>query len=115
MSQIQREEIKSANITVLRIKGQFIGGEETDELRATLTSLSDIPSSSVIVDMEHVSYLNSTALGVFISANNLFAKNGGKIALCSVGKSIENIFIITKLTLVFTIYNTLDEAIQQFS
>lgn len=113
MSQIRKEEI--SGIIVLHLRGQFIGGEETDELRQSLTEAAELQQSKLIVNLENVSYLNSTALGVLISAHTNFVKRDGKIALCNVSKSIENIFVITKLTLVFSIYSTLDEAIKQLS
>jgi anti-sigma B factor antagonist len=103
---------------VIRLKGQFIGGDETDALRETfkrLTVDAADPLKYIAVDLSGVSYLNSTALGVFISAHSNFSKRGGKIALCGASKSIENIFVITKLTLVFEMSPTVEEAIAQFS
>ncbi|MES2765677.1 MAG: STAS domain-containing protein [Bacteroidota bacterium] len=103
------------NVTILHLKGQFIGGNETDDLRAKLTEISQKEKNQLVLDLDKVTYLNSTALGVLISAHANFTKRGGKIVLANVGKSIENIFIITKLTLVFTIFSTLNEAIQHFT
>lgn len=94
------------------MKGQFIGGDETDQLKETLKAFAEKQQNSLIIDLESVTYLNSTALGVLISAHANFIKRNGKIILCNVSKSLENIFVITKLTLVFTIANTLDEAIK---
>jgi anti-anti-sigma factor len=104
---------------ILRLYGQFIGGDETDALREefkrlTQTEATTIPRP-VIADMTGVTYLNSTALGVFISAHSNFSKRGGKIAICGMNKSIENIFVITKLTLVFEVFPSVDEAIHHFS
>ena len=65
--------------------------------------------------MEKVTYLNSTALGILISAHASFAKKGGKVVICNLAKSIENIFVITKLTLVFEIALDLNSAIKIFS
>ncbi len=113
MSQIKIEE--QIGGAVIRMNGQFIGGDETDKLRQTLKDLSKKEKAAVILDMEKTSYLNSTALGVLISAHASFVKANGKIVLCNVGKSIENIFVITKLTLVFPIYDTLEEAKSKIS
>jgi anti-anti-sigma factor len=101
--------------TVVHLKGQFIGGEETDELRNTLRELSEKNVHVAIVDLEKVTYLNSTALGVLIASYATFAKRDAKIILCNLGKSIENLFVITKLSLVFPIYENLDSAIKSLS
>jgi anti-sigma B factor antagonist len=113
MSQVKVEE--QIGGIVLQLKGQFIGGEETDELRNTLKNVTEQNKSKLIINMEKVTYLNSTALGVLISAHASIVKKGGKIILCNLAKSIENIFVITKLTLVFEIATDLDSAIKIFS
>lgn len=110
MSQIKVEE--QIGGVILHLKGQFIGGEETDKLRDTLKEIAEQKKNKLIIDLEKVTYLNSTALGVLISAHANFVKRNGKIILCNVCKTIENIFVITKLTLVFPIYSTLEEAIK---
>ena len=102
-------------IDVLVLRGQFIGGEETDNLRSALNAVAEQQSNNLIVNLADVSYLNSTALGVLISAHANFIKRNGRIALCSIGKSIENIFVITKLTMVFEIHSTLEEATKAFT
>lgn len=113
MSQIRIEEHIGG--LVLHLKGQFVGGEETDKLRDTLKNASASTNSKLIIDFEKATYLNSTALGVLISAHASFVKRDGKIVLCNLDKSLENIFVITKLIQVFTITETLDEAIKLLS
>lgn len=113
MSQIVIDE--QIGGTVLRMKGQFVGGEETDLLKEKLKEISDSKKNKLIIDLENTSYLNSTALGVLISAHANFVKRDGKIVLCNISKSIENIFVITKLTLVFAIADTVEEAIKELS
>ncbi len=111
--QIKHEE--QNDIAIVRLRGQFIGGDETDRLRAVLNQMAEEKKPVLIVDLEKVTYLNSTALGVLISTHANFTKRNGRIALCNISKNIENIFVITKLTLVFDIYPTVDEAIKKLS
>lgn len=100
---------------IVQPKGKFVGGKETDELNDTLKKLAtDDKAKKVIIDLNSTTYLNSTALGVLISAHTTFSKNDGKIALCNVSKAIENLFVITKLTLVFPIFENLEEAVNKF-
>lgn len=113
MSQVRVEE--QIGGAILHLKGQFIGGPETDELKEQLKLFSDKNQNNLIINLENATYLNSTALGVLISAHANFVKRNGKIILCNVSKSLENIFVITKLTLVFTITDTLDEAKKLFN
>jgi len=93
----------------------ILGNKETYCIFCKFQETPSEDKKNLIIDMEKVSYLNSTALGVLMSAHAHFAKNEGIIALCNLGKSIENLFVITKLTLVFQIYNTREEAIKSIS
>lgn len=111
--QIRHEE--RDGIMIIHLRGQFIGGDETDELRKILNGLAEEKKTSLVIDLEKVTYLNSTALGVLISTHANFTKRNSKVALCNISKNIENIFVITKLTLVFDIYPTVDDAIKKLS
>lgn len=110
MSKIKIEE--QIGGVVVHLKGDFIGGEETDELRDTLKKLAESPKNKIIINMAKVTYLNSTALGVLISAHATVTKKGGVVVLCNLDKAIENLFVITKLSMVFPIYATLEDAIK---
>ena len=48
-------------------------------------------------------------------AHSNFVRRGGQMKLCSVDKRIENIFVITKLSLVFDVYATEEQAIASFA
>lgn len=113
MSQIQYEE--QIGGAILHLKGQFIGGDETEQLRNHLRTISESPKNTLIVNLEKTTYLNSTSLGILIAGHTTFVKKEGKLVLCNVAKSIENLFVITKLTSVFPIYESLDEAIKSIS
>lgn len=110
MSQVKVEE--QIGGAIVHLRGQFIGGPETDELKEVLKKFSEQQENNLIIDLQNVTYLNSTALGVLISSHANFVKRNGKIILCNVSKSIENIFVITKLTLVFTIAENIEEALK---
>jgi len=115
MSSIKITEIKDKDIIVIAPKGNFVGGDETDELRDTIKKLSDEGNKKLVIDLGEVLYLNSTALGVLISAHANYSKREGKIKLCQLNKNLENLFVITKLALIFDSYPTQEEAIQSFT
>lgn len=106
------KETSQDDLKIISLNGEFVGGNETDDLREALSEAAKEGGAKLLVDLAGATYLNSTALGVLIAAHTNFAKRGAGIALCNVSKNIENIFVITKLTLVFNIYNTRDEAIK---
>ena len=114
MASIKATEITDKGIVILEPKGQFVGGDETDELRDAIKKYSEQGNKKLIIDLGEVLYLNSTALGVLISAHANYSKRDGKIKLCHLNKNLENLFVITKLALIFDAYASQDEAMSSF-
>ncbi len=102
---------KFDNYVILHLEGDFVGNEDVDKLRDMFRAISN-DSNNLIIDLKNVSYLNSTSLGALLSANALFEKKGGKALVCSLSDYLKNIFSITKLTLIFTLYDNCEEAIK---
>jgi anti-sigma B factor antagonist len=67
-----------------------------------------------VIDLSNVTYLTSTAIGVLVAGQTTYARHGWMVKLCGLNKNIQNIFVITKLTLVFDVYDTRAEALKSF-
>ena len=102
-------------IGLIEAKGSLVGGDETVEVRKAVAGFADRQYEKLIIDLSKVTYLNSTAIGVLVSAYTTFTRKGWKIKLAGVNKNINNIFVITKLTLVFDVYETVGEAAKSFA
>lgn len=105
MTQILVE--KEESVIFLRLAGRFIGGDETDALRTKLIQLSD---KSLIIDLSNVTYMNSTALGILISAQSNFITKGNQIVLVNASDSVRDVLNLTQLNLVFKVLSTYEEA-----
>lgn len=99
-------------VRLLALQGEFVGGDETDELRGALESEAKQGTMRLLIDLKDATYLNSTALGVLIAGHTNFSKRGARIGLANLSTNIRNIFVITKLTLVFNIYETRQEGLE---
>ncbi len=115
MGSIKKKSLLDGKLVVLEPKGNYVGGDETDDLRNEFKKLSDEGNLKLVVDLGEVSYLNSSALGVLIATHTNYAKRGGKIKLCQLNKNIENLFVITKLSQIFDSYPSQMEAVASFS
>ena len=111
---VKSTTVQSGKIGVIEVKGSLVGGEETDELRNAVADFVEQGTKMLVIDLSKVTYLNSTAIGVLVSAHTTFSKNKGHVKLCGINKNINNIFVITKLTLVFDVVDSRDEAIKAF-
>lgn len=108
-------ERQVGSIVILTPKGYLTGGEETDALEQKIRALGESANKHLIINLAETQHLNSTALGVLISAHESYGRRSGKVKLCSVDKRIENIFVITKLSLVFDVYPNEELAIASFA
>src|SRR5262245_45829130 len=82
-------------------EGTLWGGDETSKLRETIDDLIQKGNMQLIINLGSVNHLNSTALGLLVSTHTNYAKRNGAVKLCNVEKRINNILVITKLSMVF--------------
>lgn len=111
---IKTTTLQSGKIGVIEVKGSLVGGEETDELRNAVADFVEQGNKKLVIDLSKVTYLNSTAIGVLVQAHTTYSKNKGRVKLCGINKSINNIFVITKLTMVFDVAEAREDAVKAF-
>jgi anti-sigma B factor antagonist len=92
-----------------------VGGEidvySAPRLRERLVSLVEEGSYQLIVDMEDVEFLDSTGLGVLVGGLKRVRAHDGWIDLVCTQSRMLRIFRITGLNRVFSIYDSVPEAI----
>ena len=96
--------------TVIEVGGE-IDVYTAPKLREKLISLVEAGSYQLIVDMEGVEFLDSTGLGVLVGGLKRVRAQDGWIDLVCTQSRILRIFKITGLNKVFSIYETVPEAI----
>jgi anti-sigma B factor antagonist len=69
-------------------------------------------SSTVIVDLAEVPYVDSAGLGALVSAHVSLHKTGRHLVLSGVNSRVLRLFEITRVESLFLIFRTLDEAIE---
>ena len=99
------------DVSVVSPQGSFFGGKETDELEKTFQELQAKENKKMVLDLGRVSHLNSMAIGLLVGAHTNYQKRGGRIILANVDRRINNVFVVTKLSLVFEVANTREEAL----
>lgn len=97
--------------TVLTLRGQFIGGDETDALRTALAECNKDLGTTVVLDMTNATYVNSSCIGVLLAAHAHASRNQGTIVIAGADDAVLDVFRITKMHLVFRMYPTLQDAL----
>ncbi len=96
--------------TVIEVGGE-IDVYTAPKLRERLVSLVEEGSYQLIVDMESVEFLDSTGLGVLVGGLKRVRAHEGWIDLVCTQSRILRIFRITGLNRVFSIYDTVPDAL----
>ncbi|MCZ6678758.1 MAG: STAS domain-containing protein [Candidatus Poribacteria bacterium] len=103
---------KRGDVTILEIKGR-IAGADSLALQGTLAGRIAATlgqAVKLLVKLEKIRMMDSTALSVLVAASRAIQQNGGQMALLNVG-GIRNFIAQAKLMLVCALYESEDEAI----
>ena len=73
--------------------------------------LGDHRNLNVLLDMSQLQYMNSTGLNILISVLTRTRKGGGEVLISGMSTGVRQLFIVTKLDTVFTIKNSVEEAL----
>ena len=60
----------------------------------------------ILLNLSKVNWINSTGLGILVSAFHTLKKNDGRLKICEVSDRIDNILNVTQLKLVFDTFDT---------
>lgn len=80
-------------------------------LREQLHSLVAEGQNRIVVNLDGVGFLDSTGLGVLVGALKRVRAHGGSLGLVCNQPQILKVFEVTRLTRVFDLYETVEQAI----
>jgi len=110
--EINRRE--NNNIVILDINGE-IDLYNAPDIKDTIKELIDEEKRQIIINLEKVSYIDSSGIGVLISSLSNLKKVGGALKIINVYASVKKVFELTKLTSFFDIFDSEDEALGSFA
>jgi anti-anti-sigma factor len=99
------------DICVLEIDGE-IDAEHATQLKKAIAKSREEHAVHFVLDLSHVTFIDSTGLGVLISLMRHLKENGGELRLVALQDEVRAIFEITRLFRVFEIFSNVEEAIQ---
>ena len=99
---------------VITLKGNVMGGPDGAKLHDTLHELKESGKTNVVVDLSKVKFMNSSGLGMLISAMTTMRNAGGDLRLANVADRIQSLLVITKLITVFKHFESVEEAAKSY-
>jgi anti-sigma B factor antagonist len=101
-------------ITVFDVTGEMYGGAENMELVNMVTELAKEKKLDLLINLSKVKWISSTGLGILVSARSRYSKEGGMIKLCQPNDRVLGILQVTRLNMIFDVYQNVEEAIASF-
>ncbi len=104
-------EYKS-DITIIYLSGKILTDSDLSSLRESFDSLKQW---KIIVDLSELTHMNSTGISVLIKLLTKSRINNGDVFLLNPNSGINKIIEITRLNDIFSVHQSLEDAINQYS
>src|ERR1700691_5321903 len=102
-------------VAVVAMEGRIVLGEESNSLREKVKSLLAAGQKKVVLNMNNVTYIDSSGLGTLVALNTTARGQGASLKLSNLGAKFQEILQVTKLVTVFEVYPSEAAAIGSFS
>ncbi len=103
-------EVKTLNLDgvwVVEVSGE-INLSTSGDLKK---SFEKLPMKKIVVDLERVSYIDSSGLATLVEMLKKTKSQGGSLGLATMSEKVKSLFEITKLDKLFQIYPGQKEAL----
>ena len=102
-------------VSVVDVSGRLTLGEGTSTLRDTLSTMAAGGQNRILLNLEGLSYLDSSGIGTLVSSFATITKGGGQLKLLKLTNRVKDLLVITKLYTIFEVYDDQATALRSFS
>jgi anti-sigma B factor antagonist len=112
--QLEIKERVVGEVTILDLIGRITIGEGSLQLRDAVSRLLEAGRNRIILNLEGVTYVDSSGIGELVSRYTTTKNQGGQLKLLKLTKKIKDLLMITRLLTVFEIYEDEESALASF-
>ena len=98
-------------IAVLALSGKLMGGPENDVLKDTVNSLIADGINNVVIDLQHVKWMNSPGLGILIGCRKLLNDAHGGLRIANATAKVNNLLMMTHVIEFVGNYSSVQRAV----
>jgi anti-sigma B factor antagonist len=102
---------EAGDAVVLEIMGRITLGAGSTTFRELISSIVRAGGKRIVLDLSHVSYIDSSGVGELVSATTTAGNSGAKLVLCHPAPRPMDLLLITKLMAAFEVYSDIQGAI----
>ena len=102
------------DVVIMDINGE-IDLYNAPDIKENIKNQMESGKTNIVINLDKVSYIDSSGIGVLISSLSNLKKAGGSLKIINVYASVRKVFELTKLTSFFDIYDSEQEALASYS
>jgi len=106
-------EHQREGVDILALKGRITVGEVTP-VRDKITALVAAGKVQIVLDLQHVDYIDSTGLGNLVISYTQVKNAGGALKLVNLNKRNVELLALTRLHTVFEVFADETDAVNSF-
>ena len=110
---LEFSEHEREGVTILALKGRITVGEVTP-VRDKITELAAAGHNQIVLDLQHVDYIDSTGLGNLVISYTQVKNAGGALKLLHLNKRNVELLALTRLHTVFEVFAEETDAVNSF-
>jgi anti-sigma B factor antagonist len=110
---LEFSEHEREGVTILTLKGRITVGEVTP-VRDKITELAAAGHNQIVLDLQHVDYIDSTGLGNLVISYTQVKNAGGALKLLHLNKRNVELLALTRLHTVFEVFAEETDAVNSF-
>ena len=107
-----RESLREG-VVILSLKGRLTVGEAST-VREQCNAVAAGGNVNVLLNLEHVEYIDSTGLGALVICFTSLKKAGGALKLVNPNKRNIELLLLTKLHTIFEVFSDEQDAVNSF-
>ncbi len=110
--EITRREVN--DVYILELSGRLALGDESTGFRTSVEELLSSGATKIVINLEHVHYVDSAGLGALIEAHRKTKAKGGRLKICNLGPKFKQALELARLLSIFEACSTEAAALAGF-
>jgi anti-sigma B factor antagonist len=102
---------ESGNICTLKLKGRFVSGEPVSQFEAAFQSTLASGHIFLILDLEDVSFLDSSGIGSIVNSLRMSTKLGGNTKLVKPASLVSKTLNMVGILGLFSVFESVADAV----
>jgi anti-sigma B factor antagonist len=110
---LEIRESSREGVDILSLKGRLTVGEAST-VREKVNAVAAAGRFNVLLNLEHVEYIDSTGLGAMVICFTSLKKAGGALKLVNPNKRNVELLLLTKLHTIFEVFSDEQDAVNSY-